>query len=317
MNRLLQQQQHPNNNSTVGTAGCGNAAGIYNLGRNQDGSMSIVLILVLLLQPLNIILQCIINYARYKCKKQTDRITTSCIILFNLAICSILFSASAFLRTYLLPRISGQRKTGLFFISHNLLIGLHYVYLLLIVLFGCELLVSAIYTTNRRAALSIRATWAATVLIWCIGVLSTVLLYSCYSCKPRELLVNLLVALIALTLVFILTVYLRLYFLIKYKRRRIITPGFNIQQMRETKLCLHTRFRMLSIILVLYLLFIMAPAALFMSVLKRVPKNLLFIYIPLVTIGNMAISLASVLCQRNIKRCFMKIMQCSRTDLGG
>lgn len=307
-------------NNSVGLSRCCNAGAFNprNLGRNQDGSMSIVLILVLLLQPLNIILQCIIIYVRYKCKKQTHRVTTSCIILFHLALCSILFSASAFLRTFLLPQIPGNRETrnSLFFVSHNLMIGLHYVYLLFIVLFGCELLVSAIYTTNRRAALSIRAMCATTAVIWCIGILSTVLLYSCGSCNPREWLVNLLATLVTLTLMFILTVYLRLYFLIKYKRKRIITPGFNVQQMRETKLCLHTRFRMLSIVLVFYLIFIVLPAVLFMAVLKRIPKNLLFIYIPLATIGNMAIGIATVLCQKHMKRCFMKILQCSRTDLG-
>ena len=316
---MKQLVNHPqNNNSTIGlAAGC--VGGKSNLGQNQDGSISIVLIFVLLLQPLNILLQCIINYARYKCKKQSNRVITSCVVLFNLGLCSILFSVSAFTRTYMMPRAVCGRKVGtpIFFLSHNIMIGLHYVYLLLIVLFGCELLVSAIYTTNRRVALSIRATWAATVMIWCIGILSTVLLYSCQRCDRRTWLANLLTALIALTSVFILTVYLRLYFLIKYKRKRIITPGFNIQQMRETKLCLHTRFRMLSNILVLYLLFIMTPAVLFMFVLNKVPKNMLFVYIPLVTLGNMAIGLATVLCQRHIKRCFVKIMQCSKTDLGG
>ena len=311
--------QHLRNNSGGGEGSGNGKFGTLNLGLNQDGSISIILILVLLLQPLNMLLQIIINYVLYKCKKQRNRISSSCIILFNLAICSILFSLSAFLRTFLVPKEKGYREAGngFFFVSHNIMIGLHYIYLLLIILFGCELLVSAIYTTNRRIALSIKATWMATAVIWCIGVLGAVILYSCKSCQPRRTLVNLLAALISLTLVFILTVYLRLYFLIKYKRRRIITPGFNIQQLRETKLCLHTRFRILSIMLVFYFIFIMIPAALFVSVLEGVPKNLLFIYIPLVTIGNMAIGLTTVLCQKHTKKCFIKILQCSRTDLGG
>ena len=147
MKHLINNPQ--NNNSTIGLAAeCD--GGKPNLGRNQDGSMSIVLILVLLLQPLNIILQCIINYARYKCKKQSNRVITSCVILFNLGLCSILFSASAFTRTYMMPRVAGDRKvrTRLFFLSHNIMIGLHYVYLLLIVLFGCELLVSCLLYTS-------------------------------------------------------------------------------------------------------------------------------------------------------------------------
>ena len=298
----------------------------------QDGSMNLVLILVLLMQPLNVLLQCIVGYAIHKDKQKRGRMTTSCLVLFNMCICSMLFSVSAFLRTYSMPSLKGRagmgedigkgigyRKAsdGLFFLSHNVLMSLHYIYLLFIILFGCELLLSAIYTTNRRAVLSIRTTLAVIVTIWCIGGLSAALLYNCKTCSPKNTLVYLLAALTVLTLVFTFTVYLRLYFLIKYKRKRIVTPGFNVQQLRETKLCLHVRFRMLSIVLVFYVLFMTIPAALFIFALKRVPKTMLFVYIPLVTMGNMAIGLTTVFCQKRTRRYVVKMLQCSKTDLGG
>jgi len=211
-----------------------------------------------------------------------------------------------------LPRIAELERTK------NIIIAIELVLLLFIVLFGFELLLTTIYPSNRKNKISLQKCAVISLGIWVVGIIVTVITTTCgQACNPKRGLTISLQGVHIVTALLCLFVYVRLYFLIKHKRRRIISPGFTIEQLKEAKQCMHTRYRVFSIIFLVYVTLLMPPVlvfTLFSVTATRIFYN--FVLIPSITIGLIFIAITYVRCQKHLRKCMAKLLQCSRTDFG-